>query len=62
MSLPPVAPHVLAEAVDALPARLRKRLDETVDLARSWPVESTPDGVVAAGGGDSRRGDWRPAP
>jgi len=46
MSLPPVSPNVLAEAVDALPARLRKRLDEVVDQARGWPVESTPDGVV----------------
>jgi hypothetical protein len=46
MSLPPVSPDVLAEAVDALPARLRKRLDEVVDQARGWPVESTPDGVV----------------
>jgi hypothetical protein len=46
MSLPPVSPNVLAEAVDALPARLRKRLDEMVDLARGWPLETVPDGVV----------------
>ena len=46
MNLPPVAPHVLAEAVDALPGRLRKRLDETVDQARTWPVEAGSDGVV----------------
>jgi hypothetical protein len=46
MSLPPVAPHILAEAVDALPARLRKRLDELVDRARGWPLETVPDGVV----------------
>src|SRR5215813_13228355 len=46
MSLPPVAPHVLADAVGALPGRLRKRLDETVEQARSWPVEPDGDGVV----------------
>ena len=46
MSLPPVAPHVLADAVDALPGRLRKRLDETVEQALGWPVAETADGFV----------------
>ena len=44
MNLPPVAPHVVAAAVEALPARLRSRLDAMVEQARQWPVETTADG------------------
>lgn len=43
--LPAVAPEVLADAVAALPARLRKRLDETVELAAGWPVSGGGDAV-----------------
>ncbi|GID63746.1 hypothetical protein Acy02nite_16270 [Actinoplanes cyaneus] len=46
MSLPPVAPAVAAEAVAALPARLRKRLDEVVAQVTTWAVEVTGDGVT----------------
>lgn len=37
-SLPPVAAPVLAAAVEALPNRLRRKLDDTVAAAASWPV------------------------
>ena len=36
--LPPVVAPVLAAAVDALPNRLRRKLDDTVAAAASWPV------------------------
>jgi hypothetical protein len=45
MSLPPVDPQVVADAVAALPARLRNRLDAAVEQARSWPV-ATAGGIV----------------
>jgi hypothetical protein len=38
MSLPPVYPQVVADAVAALPGRLRNRLDAAVEQARSWPI------------------------
>ncbi|BBH67609.1 hypothetical protein ACTI_42940 [Actinoplanes sp. OR16] len=38
MSLPPVSADVTADAVTALPARLRSRLDAVIDQARGWPV------------------------
>jgi hypothetical protein len=38
MSLPPVAAAVTAEAVAALPARLRARLDAVVEQAQAWPT------------------------
>ncbi|WP_157641485.1 hypothetical protein [Longispora albida] len=44
--LPPVDGLVLAEAVDALPARLRKRLDDTVAKAQGWPVSASGDSAV----------------
>src|SRR5439155_26989198 len=37
-ALPRVCATVLAAAVDALPNRLRKKLDDTVVTAASWPV------------------------
>ncbi|HKF00627.1 MAG TPA: hypothetical protein VKG45_17060 [Actinomycetes bacterium] len=37
-TLPPVAAPVLAEALDALPGRLRKRLDDMVARAAGWPA------------------------
>ena len=44
MSLPPVAPQVVAAAVESLPARLRSRLDAMVEQAKQWPVTPTSDG------------------
>src|SRR5262245_52473696 len=44
--LPPVAPSVLADAVEALPSRLRKRLDDMRASAREWPVVEAGGGVV----------------
>ncbi|BFU45467.1 hypothetical protein [Krasilnikovia sp. MM14-A1004] len=38
MSLPPIAAGVTAEAVAALPTRLRGKLDAAVDQARGWPI------------------------
>jgi hypothetical protein len=46
--LPTVPPDVVADLVEALPSRLRKRLDEVVAQARSWPVVSTADGYAVA--------------
>jgi len=43
--LPMVAPQVVADAIEALPSRLRSKLDEVVRSARHWPVASTGDGV-----------------
>jgi hypothetical protein len=43
--LPPVPPVLVADAVEALPTRLRKKLDEVVAKAVAWPV-STVDGSV----------------
>ncbi|MBM2622015.1 SWIM zinc finger family protein [Actinoplanes sp. LDG1-06] len=40
MSLPPVDPAVTAEAVAALPARLKSRVDAAVDQARTWPCHT----------------------
>ena len=37
-SLPPVPAELAAQAADALPGRLRKRLDEFVARAATWPV------------------------
>ncbi|WP_433273853.1 hypothetical protein ACQPZF_20160 [Actinosynnema sp. CS-041913] len=45
MTLPPVAPAVVAEVLDALPPRLRKRIDSSLDRAATWEV--TPDGDTA---------------
>ncbi|MFD8293877.1 hypothetical protein ACFV2B_37415 [Streptomyces lavendulae] len=44
--LPPVAPEVLAEAVEGLSARLRKRLDAAVEACGAG-AEAGPDGTVA---------------
>lgn len=38
VELPPVHPVLLVEAVDALPARLRKKIDTMVAAAALWPV------------------------
>jgi hypothetical protein len=52
MSLPPVPSDVVAEAVDALPARLRARLEQTVRAARDWPVTVQDSGVDVAADAD----------
>ncbi|MEV0429806.1 hypothetical protein [Micromonospora sp. NPDC050495] len=46
MSLPAVAPDVVADAVAALPARLRAKLDQAIEKAPGWTVTATPDGAV----------------
>ncbi|MDQ2586422.1 hypothetical protein [Saccharothrix yanglingensis] len=45
MTVPPVAPAVVADVLDALPPRLRKRVDAALDRAASWAV--TADGDAA---------------
>lgn len=42
MTLPPVAPAVLADVLDTLPPRLRKRVDTSLDRASTWEVTATP--------------------
>ena len=46
MTLPALPPLVVAQVVEALPARLAARLDAAVDTARSWPHADDPDAVV----------------
>ncbi|MDI1462472.1 hypothetical protein QEZ54_15985 [Catellatospora sp. KI3] len=45
-TLPAVDAAVLAAALDALPARLRKRVDDAVAKAAGWPVAPTADGCT----------------
>jgi hypothetical protein len=45
--LPAIAPHVLADVLDDLPPRLRRRLDAAVGGAAGWSIESTADGATA---------------
>ncbi|MFT7840364.1 hypothetical protein Q5530_29835 [Saccharothrix sp. BKS2] len=42
-TLPPVAPVVVADVLDALPPRLRKRVDAALDRTASWTVTGSPD-------------------
>jgi hypothetical protein len=53
MSLPPVPPDVVAEGVEALPARLRRRLDDAVAKTRSWPVTASVPTVLVTAGEDA---------
>ncbi|MEU4693580.1 hypothetical protein [Actinoplanes sp. NPDC023714] len=46
MSLPPVSAEVTADAVAALPGRLRARLDAVIEQARGWSVEAGGTTVV----------------
>ncbi|GIJ61113.1 hypothetical protein [Virgisporangium aurantiacum] len=46
--IPPVPPGVVADAVEALPSRLRKKLDEVVAKAAAWPVSTVDGGVTVA--------------
>ncbi|GAA1296641.1 hypothetical protein [Saccharothrix xinjiangensis] len=43
MTLPLVAPAVVADVLDALPPRLRKRVDTALDKATSWTVTASAD-------------------
>ncbi|MEJ2852648.1 MULTISPECIES: hypothetical protein [unclassified Saccharothrix] len=42
MTPPPVAPAVLADVLDTLPPRLRKRVDTSLDRATTWEITTTP--------------------
>ncbi|MEV4831340.1 hypothetical protein AB0K25_23880 [Micromonospora sp. NPDC049257] len=44
--LPPVTAPVLAEALEALPARLRRKVDDAVARAAGWPVTGTDGGAT----------------
>jgi hypothetical protein len=46
--LPPVDGSVLADLLDALPPRLRKRLDSMAEKAAAWPLESGEAGTLIA--------------
>lgn len=43
MTLPPVAPAVVADVLDTLPPRLRKRVDTSLDRASTWEITTTPE-------------------
>lgn len=47
MTPPPVAPAVVADVLDALPPRLRKRVDAALDKAAAWQVVVDGDGARA---------------
>jgi hypothetical protein len=46
-ALPRIAPAVLAEVVDQLPPRLRRRLDAAVPTSAQWTVQPSDDGATA---------------
>ncbi|MET9303292.1 hypothetical protein ABZX66_28635 [Micromonospora aurantiaca] len=48
MSLPDVAPHVTADAVAALPARLRSKLDQALGKQPTWTITSSDSGATIA--------------
>jgi hypothetical protein len=48
VSLPQVDGSVLADLLDALPTRLRKRLDSMTEKAAGWPLEQVDDTSLAA--------------
>jgi hypothetical protein len=43
-TLPPLPPEVTAEAVESLPGRLAKKLDDILTVARTWPVTRSATG------------------
>jgi hypothetical protein len=51
--LPPVAADVAARAVELLPGRLRRRLDETIARARAWPVTTAGASVTVQADADT---------
>ncbi|MEU8004605.1 hypothetical protein AB0B66_25885 [Catellatospora sp. NPDC049111] len=46
--LPPVTAPALAETLDALPGRLRKKVDDAVTRAAAWPVSAADGRVTVA--------------
>ncbi|MDX6742786.1 SWIM zinc finger family protein [Actinocorallia sp. A-T 12471] len=60
--LPPAAPGVVAEAVEALTTRLRKKLDAAVAQYAAFPVASDGDGVVRIVCGEDTTVTLRPGP
>ncbi|WP_156753687.1 hypothetical protein [Actinokineospora pegani] len=48
MTVPPVAPAVVADVLDALPPRLRKRVDASLGRAAEWDVVVEGDSAKAA--------------
>lgn len=46
MSLPAVAPHVTADAVAALPTRLRSKLDQALEKQPTWTITTSADGAT----------------
>ncbi|MFH8448263.1 hypothetical protein ACH4CD_03405 [Streptomyces fungicidicus] len=60
-SLPPVAPEVLAAAVESLTTRLRGRLDTAVEALAATPV-TTGDGTVRVRCGEDARVTLTPGP
>ncbi|MDH6115154.1 hypothetical protein P3T36_004073 [Kitasatospora sp. MAP12-15] len=51
ISLPPVAPQVVAAAVEGLTSRLRKKLDDAIQQYAALPVTALPASAAADGGG-----------
>ncbi|WP_367128568.1 hypothetical protein [Saccharothrix sp. HUAS TT1] len=48
MSVPPVSPAVVADVLDALPPRLRKRVDASLGRVGEWAVTASADAAHAA--------------
>src|SRR5690349_21341505 len=48
MSVPPVFPAVVADVLDALPPRLRKRVDASLGRVAEWTVTADADTATAA--------------
>ncbi|MFF0348984.1 hypothetical protein ACFYP0_14915 [Micromonospora arida] len=46
MSLPAVAPHVVADAVAALPTRLRSKLDQALEKQPTWTITTSDSGAT----------------
>ncbi|WBB52458.1 SWIM zinc finger family protein [Verrucosispora sp. WMMD573] len=46
MSLPAVAPHVVADAVAALPNRLLAKLDQALEKQPTWSITTSADGAT----------------
>ncbi|MFD1152668.1 hypothetical protein ACFQ3T_36490, partial [Saccharothrix hoggarensis] len=47
MTVPPVVPAVVADVLDSLPPRLRKRVDASLSRAAEWSVTTTADTAQA---------------
>ncbi|MFA3872902.1 hypothetical protein ABS735_04285 [Streptomyces sp. MMCC 100] len=61
-SLPPVAPEVLAAAVESLTTRLRGRLDAAVEALAATPVDVTEDGTYGVRCGEDAWVTLTPGP